>query len=58
MITPELLTLGVVSLVPSQLGLLLGIELRGRINAETFRRIITVLLLASVANLLWRAFVS
>lgn len=58
LITPDLLALGIVSLVPSQLGLLAGIELRGRISAEAFRRAITVLLIASVVNLLWRAFMS
>jgi uncharacterized membrane protein YfcA len=56
LITPELLALGIVSLVPSQLGLLLGVELRGRISELAFRRVIALLLILSIVNLLWRAF--
>jgi hypothetical protein len=56
LLTPELLALGVAGLVPNLLGLIAGIELRGRVSAVTFRRIIVVLLVASVANLLWRTF--
>lgn len=55
LLTPDLLALGIVGLVPNLLGLIAGIELRGRISPESFRRIISVLLVASVANLLWRA---
>lgn len=56
LLTPDLLALGIVGLVPNLIGLIAGIELRGRISPVTFRRIIVALLVASVANLLWRAF--
>lgn len=56
LLTPDLLALGIAGLVPNLLGLIAGIELRGRIGAETFRRVISALLVASVANLLWRVF--
>ena len=54
LLTPPLLALGIAGLVPNLLGLIAGIELRGRVSAVTFRRIIVVLLVLSVANLLWR----
>ncbi|MDE3101309.1 MAG: sulfite exporter TauE/SafE family protein [Chloroflexota bacterium] len=50
--TPDLFALGVVGLVPNLVGLLAGIELRGRISAVAFRRIIVVLLIVSVVNLM------
>ncbi|MDE3113176.1 MAG: hypothetical protein KGK34_09570 [Chloroflexota bacterium] len=50
--TPQLFALGVIGLVPNLVGLLVGIELRGRISAIAFRRIIVVLLIVSVVNLL------
>jgi hypothetical protein len=55
LLSPDLLALGVAGLVPNLLGLIAGIEARGRIGAEAFRRVIVVLLVASVANLLYRA---
>lgn len=55
LLTPDLLALGVAGLVPNLLGLIAGIELRGRISRPAFRRVIVVLLIASVTNLLWRA---
>jgi hypothetical protein len=58
LLTPELLALGIAGLVPNLLGLIAGIELRGRISAERFRQVIVVLLVASVANLLWRTFLA
>lgn len=58
LLTPDLLALGVAGLVPNLLGLMAGIELRGRISAVAFRRLIVVLMLASVANLLWRTFLA
>lgn len=58
LLTPDLLALGIAGLVPNLLGLIAGIELRGRISPEAFRRVIVVLLVASIANLLWRAFAS
>lgn len=54
LLTPELLALGVAGLVPNLLGLIAGIELRGRISPEAFRRVIVVLLVISVVNLLLR----
>src|SRR5262249_24220965 len=56
LLTPPRLSLGILGLVPNLLGLIAGIELRGRVSAVTFRRIIVVLLVLSVANLLWRTF--
>ncbi len=50
--TADLFALGVAGLVPNLVGLLAGIELRGRISAVAFRRIIVVLLVISVVNLL------
>ncbi len=58
LLTPDLLALGVAGLVPNLVGLIAGIEARGRISAQAFRRVITVLLMASVVNLLWRAVAS
>jgi uncharacterized membrane protein YfcA len=54
LLTPDLLALGIVGVIPTLLGLILGIELRGRISAERFRQLIVVLLVLSVGNLLWR----
>jgi uncharacterized protein len=54
LITPELLALGIVGLVPNLIGLIAGIEMRGRVSATAFRRIVVVLLIASIANLLAR----
>jgi hypothetical protein len=54
LLTPDLLALGIVGIVPTLLGLIAGIELRGRISAERFRQVIVVMLVLSVANLLWR----
>ncbi|MGH2377247.1 MAG: TSUP family transporter [Candidatus Limnocylindria bacterium] len=54
LLTPELLALGIVGVVPTLIGLIAGIELRGRISAERFRQLIVVMLVLSVANLLWR----
>ena len=56
--TPPILAIGVVGLVPALLGLLAGIVLRGRIEQERFRQLIVVLLIASVANLLYRSFIA
>lgn len=50
--TADLFALGVAGLIPNLVGLLVGIELRGRVGAVAFRRIIVVLLLISVVNLL------
>ena len=56
LLTPDLLALGILGLVPNLVGLIAGIELRGRVSPVTFRRSIVVLLIGSVANLLWRTF--
>ena len=56
--TPELVTLGVVACIPMLLALMAGIALRGRLDQARFRQLIVVLLVASVANLLWRTFVA
>lgn len=55
--TPEIVAIGLIGLVPTLLALAAGIFLRSRLDAERFRRLIVVLLVASVANLLWRTFV-
>ena len=56
--TPPILAIGIVGLIPTLLGLLAGIVLRGRIEQERFRQLIVVLLIASVANLLYRSFIA
>ena len=56
--TPELLTLGVIACVPMLAALMAGIAVRGRLDQARFRQVIVVLLVASVANLLWRTFVA
>ena len=56
--TPELVTLGVLACIPMLLALGAGIALRGRLDQVRFRQVIVALLVASVANLLWRSFVS
>ncbi len=58
LLTPDLLALGIAGLVPNLLGLTAGIELRGRISADAFRRVIVVLLVASIVNLLVRTVTS
>jgi uncharacterized membrane protein YfcA len=54
--TPEVVALGLLGLVPTLLALAAGIALRGRLDPQRFRQIIVVLLVLSVANLLWRTF--
>lgn len=54
--TAEVLAIGIVAVVPTLLFLAVGIYLRGRLDPVWFRRIIIVLLVISVANLLWRTF--
>ena len=58
LLTPDLLALGIAGVIPTLLGLIAGIELRGRISAERFRQLIVVMLVLSVGNLLWRTFVA
>ncbi len=56
--TPEVVALGLLGLVPTLLALALGIYLRGRLDPAVFRKLIIALLVISVANLLWRTFLS
>jgi uncharacterized membrane protein YfcA len=56
--TPELLALGVIACIPMLIALMAGIALRGRLDQARFRQLIVVLLVASVANLLWRTFMA
>jgi len=51
-----LLALGIVACIPMLLALMAGIAVRGRLDQVRFRQVIIVLLVASVANLLWRTF--
>lgn len=55
--TPDLVALGVLACIPMLVALMAGIAIRGRLDQVRFRQVIVVLLVASVANLLWRSFV-
>ena len=54
--TADILALGLVAVIPTLLAMMLGIYLRGRLDAAIFRRLIVALLVFSVVNLLWRTF--
>jgi uncharacterized membrane protein YfcA len=54
--TPEILAIGLLGLVPTLLALMAGIFFRTRLDQARFRQLIVVLLVLSVANLLWRSF--
>jgi uncharacterized membrane protein YfcA len=54
--TPEIVAIGLLGLVPTLLALMAGIYFRGRLDQARFRQLIVVLLVLSVANLLWRSF--
>ena len=56
--TADIVAIGLAGLVPTLLGLIAGIYLRGRIDALLFRRLIVALLILSVLNLLWRSFLA
>lgn len=56
--TPEVVALGLLGLVPTLLALAAGIALRGRLDPKRFRQSIVVLIVLSLANLLWRTFVA
>ena len=56
--TPDLVTLGVIACIPMLVALRVGIAVRGRLDQVRFRQVIVVLLVASVANLLWHTFVA
>lgn len=54
--TADIFALGLVAVIPTLLAMMLGIYLRGRLDAAIFRRLIVALLVFSVVNLLWRTF--
>jgi uncharacterized membrane protein YfcA len=54
--TPNIVAIGLLGLVPTLLALAAGIYFRGRLDQARFRQLIIVLLVLSVANLLWRSF--
>jgi uncharacterized membrane protein YfcA len=54
--TPDILAIGLLGLVPTLLALMAGIFFRARLDQARFRQLIVVLLVLSVANLLWRSF--
>jgi len=54
--TREILAIGLLGLVPTLLALMAGVFFRGRLDQGRFRQLIVVLLVLSVANLLWRTF--
>jgi len=56
--TPDILAIGLLGLVPTLLALMAGIYFRSRLDQARFRQLIVVLLVLSVANLLWRTFAS
>ena len=56
--TPEVVAIGLIGLVPTLLALAVGIWARGKLDPNLFRRLIVVLLVLSIANLLWRTFFS
>jgi len=58
LLTPDLVALGVIACIPMLVALMAGIAIRGRLDQVRFRQVIVVLLVASVANLLWRTFVA
>ena len=54
--TADIFALGLVAVIPTLLAMMVGIYLRGRLDAGVFRRLIIGLLVFSVVNLLWRTF--
>ena len=54
--TPDIVAIGLIGLVPTLLALMAGIYFRSRLDQARFRQLIVVLLVLSVANLLWRTF--
>jgi uncharacterized membrane protein YfcA len=54
--TPDIVAIGLLGLVPTLLALMAGIFFRARLDQARFRQLIGVLLVLSVANLLWRSF--
>jgi uncharacterized membrane protein YfcA len=56
--TPEVVALGLVSVVPILLALGVGIYARGKLDETLFRRFIVALVIVAVVSLLWRTFFS
>lgn len=54
--TPDVVAIGLLGLVPTLLALMVGIFFRSRLDQSRFRQLIVVLLVLSVANLLWKSF--
>lgn len=54
--TANIVAIGLLGLVPTLLALMAGIFFRARLDQARFRQVIVVLLVLSVANLLWRTF--
>lgn len=54
--TANIVAIGLLGLVPTLLALMAGIFFRSRLDQARFRQLIVVLLILSVANLLWRSF--
>ena len=54
--TPDVVTIGLIAIVPTLLAMMAGIFFRGRLDQRRFRQLIVVLLIVSVANLLWKSF--
>jgi len=54
--TPDIVAIGLIGLVPTLLAMMGGMAVRGRLDQRRFRQLIVLLLIFSVANLLWRSF--
>jgi len=54
--TPRIVAIGLLGLVPTLLAMMAGMFVRGRLDQARFRQLIVVVLVVSVANLLWRTF--
>lgn len=54
--TPDVVAIGLLGLVPTLLALMVGIFFRSRLDQSRFRQLIVVVLVLSVANLLWKSF--
>jgi len=54
--TPEIVTLGLLAVVPTLLAMGVGIYARGKLNEAVFRKFIVALVVVAVVNLLWRTF--
>jgi len=54
--TPGIVAIGIVGLIPTLLAMIGGMVFRSRLDQDRFRQVIVVLLVLSVANLLWKSF--